>query len=558
MNKLIIFIIVFSFSYLYTDDGSFMRFENPQGGTLVISNNSSITMASEIITYSNNYFSTVFKFINTSSVKQDVIIGFPIYGTFRGSGGPTEMDEVMYSETNQAKRLEAQYRIVKNYVNFQSFINEKEVERQIQYNFNGDTNEYSYIFYTTVNFDSLQKIIISNQYRQLPDYESYRWAVETNKLKYILKTGSSWKGPIGSVDIKITINNNAYYKINEGYGLRLDEIFYGSLPPAEITKDENNITFKWFYKDLIPTNDIEVFWGSKRIWGFDYGNPSGNCTNFNTNILIMLPQFVKNPEDETLKNQLKDYFVLFNNKKYFYSFIFSILPFADLRYLKYPPYNINLTRNTSTLLLNHEMIYNSVKAIQGYKISNEWTNLFNNLQWYTNGKSFYWLHPYEFAEISDFNSKIFLQLQHEQDQERDKIFDKYSILKKEAIKLYNDKKDKQAVERFKQALELYGGDGELYYFYGNSLSNIPDYQASLTAYDNALEYGYINYLVYYNKACIYSLIKDYSHTFDNLRSALMTGYTNINYILKDRDLINFRNDPSWKEFWNYKDKYMRR
>jgi tetratricopeptide (TPR) repeat protein len=52
---------------------------------------------------------------------------------------------------------------------------------------------------------------------------------------------------------------------------------------------------------------------------------------------------------------------------------------------------------------------------------------------------------------------------------------------------------------------------------------------------------------YYNLACDYSLLGDIKNSFKNLRIALILGFKDKNYIKKDPDLRNLRNDRIFRE-----------
>jgi tetratricopeptide (TPR) repeat protein len=90
----------------------------------------------------------------------------------------------------------------------------------------------------------------------------------------------------------------------------------------------------------------------------------------------------------------------------------------------------------------------------------------------------------------------------------------------------------------------------LYYDYGNSLSNLNDHlKEAIDAYKACLRLDEFYYLADYNLACVYSRIGMISDAYEELRTALIYGYRNLNYIEKDPDLINLRADSSWESKW---------
>lgn len=119
-----------------------------------------------------------------------------------------------------------------------------------------------------------------------------------------------------------------------------------------------------------------------------------------------------------------------------------------------------------------------------------------------------------------------------------------------AYRLYKQKKDKQAVPLYEQALQLHASPG-LYYDYGNSLSNIPLLEESIQAYHLALRLRHPRpHVVYYNIACAYSRMGDSQgaeQAFVNMKQAVELGYTALNHIKQDPDLAYLRSDPRWQQ-----------
>ena len=56
-------------------------------------------------------------------------------------------------------------------------------------------------------------------------------------------------------------------------------------------------------------------------------------------------------------------------------------------------------------------------------------------------------------------------------------------------------------------------------------------------------------LVFYNLACDYSLLNKIENSFSCLKQALDLGYDDFDYLEKDPDLVNLRQDPCYKKLF---------
>jgi len=123
-------------------------------------------------------------------------------------------------------------------------------------------------------------------------------------------------------------------------------------------------------------------------------------------------------------------------------------------------------------------------------------------------------------------------------------------LHEEGFRLYKQKRDREAVLKYEEALR-YAENARLWYDYGNSLSNMEGrLLEAVEAYQKALLLGFEKkYLVYYNIACVYSRLNRISEAYENLHFAVMYGYKNYKHIEKDADLVNLRSDRGWEEWW---------
>lgn len=137
-----------------------------------------------------------------------------------------------------------------------------------------------------------------------------------------------------------------------------------------------------------------------------------------------------------------------------------------------------------------------------------------------------------------------------------KVLSRAKLLNEEGYKLYKLKKDKEAIEKYKKAINLIE-DPLFYYNYGNSLSNVDKYEEAIKAYLKAWRLGYFpSCLVLYNVACAYSRLGNIEESYFYLRLAIEEGYKNFKYIETDSDLENLRKDKNWKA-WFEKEKNMK-
>lgn len=104
-------------------------------------------------------------------------------------------------------------------------------------------------------------------------------------------------------------------------------------------------------------------------------------------------------------------------------------------------------------------------------------------------------------------------------------------------------------------------------FYEGILKNKPDFAEALVAlgdlytkhgfYEKGLEVDkrlaqlkpYDPY-AFYNLACSYSLLNDIDNSLKNIKRAIASGYDNFRYLMKDKDLVNLRNDQRFQEYFS--------
>ncbi|WP_343691535.1 hypothetical protein [Chitinophaga sp.] len=116
----------------------------------------------------------------------------------------------------------------------------------------------------------------------------------------------------------------------------------------------------------------------------------------------------------------------------------------------------------------------------------------------------------------------------------------------QAIDVYRNKKNpSHAVAIFRKSI-LTQPQAKAYYELGNALGDIGELEEGLQAYDIAdvLDYKPLNKLLY-NKACLYSRLKDLDKAKQYLVSAIEFGYGNLKNIRNDKDLANLREDNQY-------------
>ncbi len=120
-------------------------------------------------------------------------------------------------------------------------------------------------------------------------------------------------------------------------------------------------------------------------------------------------------------------------------------------------------------------------------------------------------------------------------------------LRKEGYALYKKKDDAAAVAKYEEALEHWA-NGELYYNYANSLSNIPRLEDSIKAYEISIQLGFEKpEKALYNTACAYSRLENVEPAYDYLAKAIHRGYNAFKFIEKDPDMKFLRGQADWKK-----------
>lgn len=169
-----------------------------------------------------------------------------------------------------------------------------------------------------------------------------------------------------------------------------------------------------------------------------------------------------------------------------------------------------------------------------------------------NGCNPKWVEPEEVKSFQIFpNESKLSEKEQEQMSEANSLSD-------EGFTYYKAKEDDLAIEKYQEALNHYK-TAEIYYHYGNSLSNtFSSLYDAINAYQLAIDLNYDKpYLAYYNIACAYSKVAEnkgkinisYKEALSYLELAINNGYTNFDHIQRDDDLAFLRSQPEWKDWW---------
>ncbi len=229
-----------------------------RGGTVYAISNSDVEMEEEIIDIfvrdGKTYVSCQFFFHNTGE-KTTLMMGFPtgpgVYNYTEdegeeaaGESEETESDDEYYDEEDHDAPSDE---YITDLNGFRTYVRGKRVPVKIKSGLKpeGDTDDELYFpqWYTwKVTFDKDERVKVVNRY----------WAVNSNglssdweEIKYILRSGSTWKGSIGKVTVRMRMR---------GYDPSC--VSFPEMQPSYIEEDG---TIVWQAENLKPQEDILVF-----------------------------------------------------------------------------------------------------------------------------------------------------------------------------------------------------------------------------------------------------------------------------------------------------------
>lgn len=111
----------------------------------------------------------------------------------------------------------------------------------------------------------------------------------------------------------------------------------------------------------------------------------------------------------------------------------------------------------------------------------------------------------------------------------------------------NRKQIDSAIASFTTSITTYPFS-KTYYELGNAYMDKKDFNTAVEAYKMAevLSYEPIS-LVLYNLSCAYSMLENNEQSLKYIQLAIENGYTNLDHIMKDEDLVFVRKDPGFSE-----------
>lgn len=242
MKKIFItMMILFTTVLLFANDEPYGL--NPQSGEIFPIKSDAIQMLSEIVIFSNNQFSTVFYFTNTTDVEQKITMGFPIIWD--------RQEDVLgygieaYYDYPKQKILKMALKEIEKRFNFKTTVNGKSAKRRMRTGRKKD--DFDYVFYFDTVFKPNELICISNKYNQEPIIDHFNGSAvcgPITKLYYYLKSGANWKDNLEKSDIYFYIPKRSYLKgITHQYYSGFECGYRMHFQPKKVKRSENNKYF---------------------------------------------------------------------------------------------------------------------------------------------------------------------------------------------------------------------------------------------------------------------------------------------------------------------------
>lgn len=227
-------------SAVNANDGSMGR--TPDGVFPMLEND--VIMESEDITVDleKNSVECIFVFRNTGGDK-DVLMGFPgkLEDNYEGLTDPANLEIKNFKTFVKGKQLKVTH--------------EKNSENVNQEPSN--TLHYSEWFTFNVHFDADEKLTVRNTYQFVPSHDS----MGNVYTGYIIKTGTLWKGAIGSTKVTFKLGKIKPYQVNS---LKLGGFKY------------EGDALVWERKDFEPEYDLSLMYNnwkySKEYLSYDYAD----------------------------------------------------------------------------------------------------------------------------------------------------------------------------------------------------------------------------------------------------------------------------------------------
>ena len=247
----------------YGNNGSVDHY--PVTGQVMMVKNKSVDMIWEIVTYEKWKFTAVFCFSNTTEKEQKVKMGFPIKSLWELEEDSGELPiEWKYKDV---------YGYISGEIDFKAFDNGNPVKVELvdllenkELVKNAEKYPIDFIYISDVVFRPGEVKIISNSYNQKPVIRTSGGILGDFTLEYILKTGATWKSPIGHSIIKFVLDIPMYGLDGYYFPTEFAKASIEVTPkPLKITHTNGTAIIEWDYKNFTPSKDIKVEWRYKPI-----------------------------------------------------------------------------------------------------------------------------------------------------------------------------------------------------------------------------------------------------------------------------------------------------
>ena len=389
---LLILILIFTLS-LYADDGSVSYF--PGGGGLYLIENPYIEMVEELLVIDMGLVTTEFYFKNSSNNTYTATLGFPIDFSIEYFFKIDRWTDDFHPPVG--KKQEVFFAAQSS--PFICFVDGKEVERKLEKDYEG-----RYYYTATITFMPKEIKRIVNTYSY--SHRSYSTSLgdSGSESYYSLITGSSWKGPIGKIVIKLGYNiydNNATNnikseRIKEEYFFMSDS-YKGTrsyIYPTP-TRYEDGYAI-WEYNNLKP--DFNILWGYEMSGFFPASWMEAPLQLKHLFSALVFFNIANKKQTEVINEYINqwivNYFIdiqTFINKKNWVSYyetndkykkamveLYNVI----IKYSSISNTNVNIKPELLQILCR--LYINSQYALKGFIFSTpEWNNMFTSFTWYS-------------------------------------------------------------------------------------------------------------------------------------------------------------------------------
>ncbi|MDC7243509.1 MAG: YARHG domain-containing protein [Sphaerochaetaceae bacterium] len=222
----------------------------------------------------------------------------------------------------------------------------------------------------------MEMLTIENTYNYRPYYRDDSTTNRKYTIKYILKTGATWKNDIDEAIIRISIpeNDNSYYFFDKRWGGRFRKFEVNTnSDPTNIYEEKGILFYEWIYHDLEPDFDIELSYEYS-----DWATYDDNFDNIPISFFVLerfLPKYF----------ELNDKNILTNNASFFENlndsnFLSEIYLPAIYEYIVNDGKS-EITPENKLAVIRFSI--NCIYALNGYIFNTDMVrDLFNEFSWY--------------------------------------------------------------------------------------------------------------------------------------------------------------------------------